>query len=119
MIDSPPKDKLQFLSNVTITAKHSFIRFHGRDSKHRYNYLYSKEELEPWVSKIKKIQSEIPVVRSYFNNHYGGKAVVNALQFREVLGAEVSQDQRNALRHAEEYISKISPSSRLDNYLMR
>jgi uncharacterized protein YecE (DUF72 family) len=119
MIDSPPTDKLQFLSNVTITANHSFIRFHGRDSKHRYNYLYSKKELEPWVSKIRRMQSEVPLVRSYFNNHYGAKAVVNALQFRELLGAEVTEGQHNALRHAEEYLAKTSPSSRLDNYLTR
>jgi uncharacterized protein YecE (DUF72 family) len=53
MIDSPPDDKLGFMSDVTVTADHSFIRFHGRDSKHRYNYLYSKEELRPWTSKVK------------------------------------------------------------------
>jgi uncharacterized protein YecE (DUF72 family) len=117
MIDSPPTDKLQFLSDVTVTAKHSFIRFHGRDSRHRYNYLYSKEELKPWASKIRSMQSETPVIRSYFNNHYGAKAVVNALQFKELLGLEVSEEQKNALRHAEEYISKMSPSSKLDSYL--
>jgi len=81
MIDSPPDDKLGFMSQVTVTANHSFIRFHGRDSKHRYNYLYSKEELKLWVSKIKTLQKETSIVRTYFNNHYGAKAVVNALQF--------------------------------------
>ncbi|HEY7108739.1 MAG TPA: DUF72 domain-containing protein [Nitrososphaeraceae archaeon] len=86
---------------VTITANHSFIRFHGRDSRHRYNYLYSKEELESWVSKTKMIETEVSAVRSYFNNHYGAKAVVEPLQFRKLLGAEVSEEQRNVLRHAE------------------
>jgi uncharacterized protein YecE (DUF72 family) len=119
MIDSPSSDKLQFLSNVTITANHSFIRFHGRDSRHRYNYLYSEEELNPWVSKIKTIQSEVSVVRSYFNNHYGAKAVVNALQLRELLDTEFTEDHEKALRHAEEYIASTSPSSKLDKYLVR
>ena len=32
MIDSPPNDNLEFMSDVTVTANHSFIRFHGRDS---------------------------------------------------------------------------------------
>jgi uncharacterized protein YecE (DUF72 family) len=41
MTDSPPQDKLRFLSNVTIMANHAFIRWHGRNSRHRYNYLYS------------------------------------------------------------------------------
>ena len=53
MTDSAPLDNLQFLSEVTVTSKgHSFIRYHGRNTKHRYNYLYSKEEeLKPWINK--------------------------------------------------------------------
>lgn len=47
MTDSPAPDKLQYLSETIITANHSFIRWHGRNTKHRYNYLYSKIELEP------------------------------------------------------------------------
>ena len=58
----------------------------GEISDIRYNYLYSKEELKPWLSKVKKIQVETQIVRGYFNNHYGAKAVVNALEFREMLG---------------------------------
>lgn len=67
MNDSPPQDKLQFLSNVTVTANHAFIRWHGRNSRHRYNYLYSKEELMPWVPKVKRIRAETQVVRGYLN----------------------------------------------------
>jgi len=55
MTDSPEQDKLQFLSEVTVTAKHSFIRWHGRNVRHRYNYLYSKEELKPRADKVKQI----------------------------------------------------------------
>jgi uncharacterized protein YecE (DUF72 family) len=55
MTDSPPGDKLQFLSEVIVTANHSFIRWHERDAKHRYNYLYSKQELISWVDKVKKL----------------------------------------------------------------
>jgi hypothetical protein len=91
MTDSPPGDKLQFLSEVIVTANHSFIRWHGRDSKHRYNYLYTKQELNPWVNKIKKISLETPVVRGYFNNHYGAKSIANGLEFRELLGESLSE----------------------------
>jgi uncharacterized protein YecE (DUF72 family) len=91
MTDSPPGDKLQFLSEVIVTANHSFIRWHGRDSKHRYNYLYSKQDLNPWVNKIKKISLETPVVRGYFNNHYGAKSIANGLEFRELLGESLSE----------------------------
>lgn len=94
MTDSPPGDKLQFLSEVIVTANHSFIRWHGRNAKHRYNYLYSKQELTPWVDKVRKISLETPVVRGYFNNHYGAKAIVNGLEFRELLGESLSDRER-------------------------
>ena len=73
--DSPAKEHLQFLSDVVITADHSFMRFHGRNIKghYWYNYLYSKQELEPWVEKVNRIKNETKVLRVYFNNHYGGK----------------------------------------------
>ena len=94
MTDSPPGDKLQFLSEVIATTNHSFIRWHGRNAKHRYNYLYSKQELIPWVDKVKKLSLETPVVRGYFNNHYGAKAIVNSLEFRELLGESLSDRDR-------------------------
>jgi hypothetical protein len=37
---------------------------------------------------------ETPVVRGYFNNHYGAKAIVNSLQFRELLGESLSDSNR-------------------------
>jgi uncharacterized protein YecE (DUF72 family) len=106
MTDSPPQDKLQFLSNITLTATHSFIRWHGRNPKHRYNYLYSREELTPWVPKIKRIQIETQVVRGYFNNHYGAKAIVNALEFKEMMGESLSTEQRRVFEHAKDYLIK-------------
>lgn len=103
MTDSPPQDKLQFLSEVTITANHSFIRWHGRNAKLRYNYLYSKEELRPWIEKLKRISIESPVVRGYFNNHYGAKAVINALEFKEILGTVLLDKEKAVLEHAQNY----------------
>ena len=109
MTDSPLLDNLQFLSEITITSKnHSFIRFHGRNTKHRYNYLYSKEELIPWVDKVKEITAKTNTLRIYFNNHYGGKAVINALQFKEMLELPVSNKEKTALDHAKKYYSKTT-----------
>jgi uncharacterized protein YecE (DUF72 family) len=110
MTDSPPQDKLQFLSNVTVTASHAFIRWHGRNPRHRYYYLYSKEELRPWVPKVKQIQTETQVVRGYFNNHYGTKAVINALEFREMLGEALSAEQQSVIEHARDYLNRLSHS---------
>lgn len=58
MTDSPAKENLEFLSDVTVTTvDHSFIRFHGRNTKghYWYNYLYTKEELKPWVEKVEPL----------------------------------------------------------------
>ena len=53
MTDSPKQDNLEFLSELVITANHSFIRWHGKQIKPRYNYLYSKEELRPGLIRSK------------------------------------------------------------------
>ena len=63
------------------------------------------------------LQKETPVVRSYFNNHYGAKAVVNALQFKEILRQELTVEQEKALTHAQDYISQVSQGSKLDHYI--
>jgi uncharacterized protein YecE (DUF72 family) len=108
MTDSPPQENLQFLSDVTITTPdHSFIRFHGRNTKghYWYNYLYSKEELKPWVKKVEQVKKQTKVLRAYFNNHYGGKAVVNALQFKEMTGSTLSEKERKTLEQAQSYLS--------------
>lgn len=85
MTDSPEPDRLKFLSEPIVTASHAFIRWHGRQVKPRYNYLYSKEELNPWIEKVKQISTETAVVRGYFNNHYGARAVVKAIELKEKL----------------------------------
>lgn len=105
--DSPPIENLRFLSDVIITSNHSFIRFHGRNTKghYWYNYLYTKEELKPWVEKVSKIRKETKVLRAYFNNHWGGKAVVNALQFKEMISnTPLPENERKILEHAETYL---------------
>jgi uncharacterized protein YecE (DUF72 family) len=109
MTDSPLSDNLQYLAEVTITSKnHSFIRLHGRSSRHRYNYLYSKEELKPWIGKIKEITSKTNTLRIYFNNHYGAKAVINVLEFKDMLGISLSNRQKNALEFARSYYSRTT-----------
>jgi uncharacterized protein YecE (DUF72 family) len=108
--DSPKKENLEFLSETSVTtADHSFVRFHGRNAKghYWYDYLYNKEELEPWVEKIDKIREETKVLRIYFNNHYGGKAVINALEFKEMLGIKLSEKEVSRLENAKSYLGKM------------
>jgi uncharacterized protein YecE (DUF72 family) len=42
-------------------------------------YLSSRNELKPSVDKVAKLREQTKILRIYFNNHYGGKAIVNFL----------------------------------------
>ena len=83
------------------------------------NYLYLKVDLEPWASKVKMLQKETPVVRSYFNSHHGAKAVVNAFQFKVSRGQNSTIEHEKALTHAQNYISQISHGSKFDHFLIK
>jgi uncharacterized protein YecE (DUF72 family) len=56
----------------------------GRDA--RYDYLYSVDELKPWVKRTREIaeDEQVEEVDVVFNNHYKGQAVVNALEFEKL-----------------------------------
>jgi len=107
-ITDSPDPKLAFLSNPVVTTDHSIIRMHGRHKGYWYNYLYSKQELEPWLEKVEELRTKTKALRIYFNNHYGGKAVANALQFRKMVGEELTRSEAKALEKAEEYISRTT-----------
>ena len=104
MTDSP-EPGLQFLSEVLVTADHAFIRMHGRNKGFWYNYLYSDEEMLPWVEKADKIREHTAVLRVYFNNHYGAKAVYNGLRFREMAGDMLSSNEKSMLEQLKNYFS--------------
>jgi uncharacterized protein YecE (DUF72 family) len=103
IIDSGDPELL-FLEYPVCTANHAFIRLHGRGKRFWYNYLYSKEELEIWVRNVAEIKKHAKVLRIYFNNHYGGKAILNALQFKEQMGI-LTEQERKALEKAQAYLS--------------
>jgi hypothetical protein len=42
--------------------------------------------------------------RAYFNNFYGGAAVINALQFKEMIASKISENERNTLERAQGYL---------------
>lgn len=80
----------------TVTGPVAYARFHGRnyekwfahqESWERYNYLYSEEELKPWVGRIEKMAKEKDTY-VVTNNHFRGQAIVNAGELRDSLGLE-------------------------------
>jgi uncharacterized protein YecE (DUF72 family) len=79
------------------TAPVGYVRLHGRrydtwfsedadmPRHERYNYLYSVEELRPWVERTEKVAEAAREVYVITNNHYQGKGVVNALELISML----------------------------------
>ena len=55
--------------------------------------------------KLSQIKQQTKILRIYFNNHYGGKAVVNALEFKEMIGMSLSEKERKILEEAKHYPS--------------
>jgi uncharacterized protein YecE (DUF72 family) len=56
----------------------------GRDAK--YDYLYGSEELERIAERVREMAAGGRRTFLVTNNHYGGKAVANALQLKSLLG---------------------------------
>ena len=79
------------------TSPVGYFRLHGRrydtwfsddpavPSYERYNYLYSEEELRPWANRVEHVAENAEKTFVIANNHYLGKAVVNALQLIHLL----------------------------------
>ena len=83
----------------SLTAKHAYVRFHGRNYDiwyreededdfrlNRYDYLYTHEQLSEWEQRLGEIVSNCEKARVYFNNHGRSKAVKNAFQMMDMLG---------------------------------
>jgi len=83
--------------SASSTSPVGYVRLHGRrydtwfsdnpatPAHERYNYLYSEEELDPWVARIRTVNQHTRNTFVVTNNHYQGKAVVNALQLISIL----------------------------------
>lgn len=78
----------------TVSGPVAYVRFHGRnyekwfahqESWERYNYLYSPEELAPWVGRIESMAQERDTY-VITNNHFRGQAIVNAAELKQSLG---------------------------------
>jgi uncharacterized protein YecE (DUF72 family) len=80
------------------TSQIGYTRLHGRNYQDwfrekaprddRYNYLYTLDELEPWITRIKEIAAKTQESYVITNNHFRGQAVVNALEIKSTLKEE-------------------------------
>ena len=78
----------------------AYFRLHGRNYRNwfspssgrdeRYDYLYSREQLTPWVDSIKRTAAAGAPVNVILNNHFRGQAPANAFEVMAMLtGAPV------------------------------
>ena len=87
-----------YLPNVT---GFYYLRLHGRNaakwwshekSEDRYDYLYSADELKPFVETAKAARVLVKKAYLYTNNHFSAKSVANAGMIKEQLGEPLSGD---------------------------
>jgi uncharacterized protein YecE (DUF72 family) len=107
------------------TSPVGYVRLHGRrydtwfsddplsPPEERYNYLYSLQELEPWADRIRKIAVHAPQTFVITNNHYQGKAVVNALELVHLL-TRTAVKVPEPLRHAYPELEAIASEPSLE-----
>jgi uncharacterized protein YecE (DUF72 family) len=76
------------------TSQVAYVRFHGRNAAkwwqheqayERYDYTYSKEELDEWTPKIQKLNQLSETVFVFANNHYRAQGIDTARQLRLLL----------------------------------
>ncbi len=93
---------------MPITGPIAYLRFHGRNAKdwwrgdrdERYNYLYSLKEQTQLAQRITAIPRVAADTYVAYNNHFGGKAVANALEMKLLLGQPIPEDVPQALLEA-------------------
>jgi uncharacterized protein YecE (DUF72 family) len=90
-VDEPMFRKMLRPSSV-VTGKIAYVRLHGRNYKTwfakdatrdtRYDYLYSDDELDEWVPRIREMKEKAKDVYVIGNNHFRGQAPANVLQLQ-------------------------------------
>lgn len=90
------------------TAPVAYVRLHGRNYKEwfqsdnrddRYNYLYTPQQLQPWKEKIERLGEKAEKTFAVTNNHYKGKAAVNALELKQMLTGKKVRSPETLVEH--------------------
>ncbi len=94
-VDEPQGLKSSVPPVVQATSDIALVRFHGRNREmwekkgittaSRFDYLYTEDELEAWVPRIRELATKTQQMHVLFNNCYSDKSVTNARQVRLML----------------------------------
>ena len=101
VVDEPELPGLVPFTPVA-TADIAYFRFHGRNEQwfgvtaaQRHNYLYNELELRQFLGPIQKVAEQAKTTLLFFNNHFQGQAVRNALAMRQLLGLGATPEVYN------------------------
>lgn len=106
-IDQPQLGRAVAPTEYT-TAPVAYVRLHGRNYKEwfqsdnrndRYNYLYTPQQLESWKEKIERLGEKAEKTFAITNNHYKGKAAVNALELKSMLSRKKVKAPETLMQH--------------------
>ncbi len=97
MVDGPQGLKSSIPPLVATTSPDlAVVRFHGRRAEtweaqgiptvERFRYLYSKDELEPWVPKIEQAATKARDTHVLMNNCFANYGTTNAREIAKLLG---------------------------------
>lgn len=76
-----------------------YLRLHGRNAKEwwdhaesedRYNYFYSKEELEPIAEIVRDVRTIAKKAYLFMNNHFSAQSVANAITLKKMLDEPIT-----------------------------
>jgi uncharacterized protein YecE (DUF72 family) len=93
-VDEPALTGL-FPRRAYLVGDTAYVRFHGRNARDwwsggslRYDYKYTREELEQWTKLIREMAGRASQTYIFFNNCHAGHAVLNARMMEDLLGLE-------------------------------
>lgn len=109
-------DSIEPLAHVAGSAG-VYARLHGRNYRNwfaedagrdaRYDYLYSREQLTPWVEMVSRAARSGSQVSVVLNNHFRGQAPANAFEMMAMLSGDPVPAPR-ALRRAHPRLEDVT-----------
>ena len=114
-----PLFKRSIQPSALTTSGTGYVRLHGRNYQswftenkfvgERYDYLYSVNELEPWLDRIRTVEHAAKDTYVVTNNHYLGKAVVNAVEISSILRGRPVEAPASLVEHYPELREFAAP----------
>lgn len=98
-----PQFKGLLRPSADVTDGRGYVRFHGRnymkwwsgDNTTRYDYLYTLDELQPWIDRLADVDAEVKETLAFFNNHRRAQAAENAEMLTAMLATRFGKDAKN------------------------